>query len=213
MIDLTEKDILVVKQPSVWDTGNSILYRMCKKYPKHDDDGEIIAKIWLIGRSYAASVERRRNASEINDDFYAEVVAPAMKKAKIDSWLASINKRAEPGDPQTVVVHKKFMDILNSISDLNKRALASKYLHFHNPNVFFIYDSRVRKAITKVVPRLNYIPAIEVDEYDKEYRDYVRRCVWLHNKIGEVFNKRLSPREVDTLLINLTNNESRIQFG
>lgn len=209
MTNLTEKDILSAKQPSVWDKGNSVLYEMCKRYPSHDDEGEIIAKIWLIGRSYAASIERRRKAQEINDDFYAEVVAPAMNKAKIDLWLASIKSKSNPGDPQTIIVHKKLMDLFYLISGLEKRSLASKYLHFHKPKHFYIYDSRVRKAITKVVPRLNKIPVIDVDDYDKEYRDYVRRCVWLHNNINKMFNINMSPREIDSLLINIADKERR----
>ncbi len=44
--------------------GNGILYDMCKKYPRHNNESEIIAKIWIIGRSYAASIERNRNRDE-----------------------------------------------------------------------------------------------------------------------------------------------------
>jgi len=39
--------------------GNAILYKLCNDYPMNDDVNGMIAKLWLIGRSYAASPERR----------------------------------------------------------------------------------------------------------------------------------------------------------
>jgi len=62
MRQITKEDIEAVRTPWVWDLGNRILYDMCQSYPGHSKDDEIVAKIWLIGRSYAASIERRRNA-------------------------------------------------------------------------------------------------------------------------------------------------------
>ena len=61
-----------------WTFANGILYQMCKENPSHDDRNVIVGKIWLIGRSYAAAIERRKNASDSNDDFYYNVVAPKM---------------------------------------------------------------------------------------------------------------------------------------
>jgi len=43
---------------TIWDTANGILYGLCRKYPGHTDDAIIVAKLWLIGRSYAAAIER-----------------------------------------------------------------------------------------------------------------------------------------------------------
>ncbi|MBB6698663.1 hypothetical protein [Clostridium algidicarnis] len=54
-----------------WSFGNEILYEMCGKNRKHKNADVVVGKVWLIGRSYAASIERRKNASEIDsgDDF------------------------------------------------------------------------------------------------------------------------------------------------
>lgn len=41
-----------------WSFGNQILYDMCLKNPSHTNENVIIGKIWLIGRSYAAAIER-----------------------------------------------------------------------------------------------------------------------------------------------------------
>jgi len=44
---------------TAWDFGNQVLYDMCRANPQHKEDRIIIGKIWLIGRSYAAAIERR----------------------------------------------------------------------------------------------------------------------------------------------------------
>jgi threonyl-tRNA synthetase len=40
--------------------GNQILYDMCKQCPTHTDKDKFASKMWLIGRTYAASPERHQ---------------------------------------------------------------------------------------------------------------------------------------------------------
>jgi hypothetical protein len=200
---ITKCDIDAVRGCSVWDLGNGVLYDLCRNFPGHKTIDEIIAKIWLIGRSYAASIERRKNAKPEDGDFYETTVAPRMKQAGIDEWLAALSKSDLPGNPMVISIHKKLMDLFESMTELNKRSLASKYLHFHVPEIFFIYDSRARRAITKVVPRLNLLPDIAADHYDTEYKDFVRRCVWLLDEIRSSHQVVLTPRQIDKLLLNV----------
>lgn len=209
MREITQSDIDSIRAHWIWDLGNRILYDLCRQHPAHYRDDEIVAKLWLIGRSYAASIERRRNAKEIGDNFYEKIVAPAIRNSGVDPWLASIRQADEPGASISIAVHKRLMDLFHSITALEKRSLASKYLHFHKPDVFFIYDSRARQSITKVVPRLSQIPGIETDEFDPEYRDFVRRCVWLRNHIQIALATKLTPREIDKLLLMIANDEMR----
>jgi hypothetical protein len=213
MRQITKADIDSIRAPWVWDLGNRILYDMCRVHPGHSKDDEIVAKVCIIGRTYAASIERRRNTKNTGDNFYEAVVAPAMRKHPIDSWLTSIKKTDTPGSVKTIVIHKRLMDLFRSITDLDKRSLASKYLHFHKPYAFFIYDSRTRQSITKVVPRLNEIPELEADAFDIEYRDFVRRCVWLRDNVLKTLGTELTPREIDKLLLMITDNEIRARIG
>lgn len=209
MRQITKEDIDAIRTPSVFDLGKDILYDMCQAHPGHSEDDEIVAKIWLIGRSHAAAIERRRNAKNIGEDFYEAKVAPAMQNKQIDLWLGSIQQTDKSGSAKTVEIHKKLMDLFHSITGLYKRSLASKYLHFHKRDAFFIYDSRARQSITKVVPPLNEIPELETGEYDPEYRDFVRRCVWLRNKVQKTLGTGLTPREIDKLLLMITDDEIR----
>ncbi|MFH1080484.1 MAG: hypothetical protein V1766_09535 [Pseudomonadota bacterium] len=203
MRSITKKDIDAIRKPSVFDLGKNILYDMCRDHPGHSKDEEIVAKVWLIGRSHAAAIERRRNAN-IGEDFYKTRVVPAMRNKRIDSWLGSIKQTEKSGSTETVEIHKKLMVMFHSITDLDKRSLASKYLHFHKPDAFFIYDSRARQSISKVVPPLNKIPELKTKKCDPEYRDFVRRCVWLRDEVQKNFGTELTPWEIDKLLLKIT---------
>ncbi len=203
MREITRDDVASARKPWVWDLGNKVLYDLCRSHFTHKTDEDIIAKVWLIGRSYAASIERRRNKTDENDDFYEGTVAPSVRKSGIDCWLAQVS-HAVPGSPETIVVHKQLMDLFESMTALNKRSLASKYLHFHLPDSFFIYDSRARQGVTKVVPRLDKVPDIQAPECDTEYKDFVRRCAWLRQHICERHGISLAPRELDKLLLTIT---------
>jgi len=76
--------IQLIERGTVWNLGNDVLYQLCKKYPEHKTPEEIAAKIWLIGRAYAAAIERRKNKDEENDAFYESTVLPIMQRSALD---------------------------------------------------------------------------------------------------------------------------------
>ena len=165
---------------SLWDFGDSILYDMCRQNPEHKRDGVIIGKVWLIGRSYAAAIERRRDGIYKGTDFYRDVVAPKMKEfgPKLDKRIARINS----GKADTAYIletHKLLTDVFSEMTALNKRSLASKYLHFHCPASIYIYDSRARQAINKLVRRPDKSILRTCTVYDDEYADFCCRVAEL----------------------------------
>jgi len=42
-----EKLVKEALGPSTWDFGNKVLYDLCESYPSHENDNQIIGKIWL----------------------------------------------------------------------------------------------------------------------------------------------------------------------
>ncbi|MDP2787599.1 MAG: hypothetical protein Q8O79_05940 [Pseudomonadota bacterium] len=218
-IAVTTAQIKLANESSVWDLANDVLYRLCRESPCHKSDAEIIAKVWLIGRSYAAAIERRKPGDKADKDakiptadrFYEEIVAPAIRESDIDDWLSSLPDDEAPGSPRTIEVHYKLMKKFGEIAGDNKRSLASKYLHFHKPDVFFIYDSRARSAITKIegLPRLSQIPPMNTDGADLEYKDFVRRCVRFRQDVFEKHGIKLPPRQLDKLLLMLAETSHR----
>lgn len=193
-----------------WALGNSILYDLCKNHPKHKTDEEIAAKIWLIGRAYAASIERRKNKTNINDDFYTDIVIPKIKHSDIDKWLNECEKTKEK--ELCLAVHKKVTNLFKSISGLEKRSLASKYLHFHLPQQFFIYDSRAVSSIKYLLRDLKLEKTrIEIDESnsDKEYALFYSKCILVRDAIQKQYKIFLSTRQLDSLLIDTGNRNLR----
>ena len=186
-----------------WDLGNQVLYDLCTKHPKHRSPAEVIAKVWLIGRSYAAAIERRRERSDENDDFYVEKVAPAIIGSNIDNWISdvSVHGRISIGSKTSALfAHHQVTKLFSDITGLEKRSLASKYLHFHQPELFFIYDTRAVEALRKLSSPVGRATK-KSEESDNEYRKLVEKCLRLQSFIQNEFNVSLTPREIDKLLL------------
>jgi len=134
-VTLRIKELVQLAQsPSQWDLGNNVLYKLCRQYPVHHCQQAVIAKIWLIGRSYAAAIERRRKFRKLtNDAFYNEKAAPKIIGSSIDAWIAKAAKvpRLDTKSLPTILeVHAEVTNLFSRLSGLDQRALASKYLHF-----------------------------------------------------------------------------------
>src|SRR6266704_2598979 len=135
----------------VWDLGNQVLYDLCAANRQHIRDDVIIAKVWLIGRTYAAAIERRPDKGDaVGDAFYETKVAPQIRDSDIDKWFGALDNSSNKDMTLNLETHKRIMGLFTEISGLEKRSLASKYLHFHFPSRFYIYDSRACKAISEL---------------------------------------------------------------
>lgn len=163
-----------------WSIGNQVLYDLCRRYPRHDVDAEIVAKIWLIGRAYAASIERGRGKAAdsglSNDRFYTEAVPKALRTSCIDEKLEALAKLKMTNESNVGPVldtHAHLVHLFHGLTNKSKRSLASKYLHFHRSDLFFIYDSRAVQGI-----RALGIPArtLDVPPERRSRVRAVRRC-------------------------------------
>jgi len=203
--DLSEFNNLKNKK---WMLGNNILYKMCLDHPNHTDIEEIRAKIWLIGRSYAASIERRSksNNKHINDDFYDYVVNEFVKFNKetgFDSKLQALKNKEfnEETLKDILAIHGELTKFFYKLTGKEKRSLASKYLHFHVP-IFPIYDSRANNSINQI------IKGKEEDSEligDQEYSKFCYKVLFLYNLIKEKTGKNPTLREIDTFLVQIAN--------
>ena len=189
-----------------WSIGNQVLYDLCLRYPYHAVDAEIVAKIWLIGRAYAASIERGRGKAAdsglSNDRFYTEAVPKALQESRLDEKLKALANLRETNTSNTGPVldaHAHLVHLLHALTSKNKRSLAAKYLHFHRPDLFFIYDSRAVSGIRALgISRR----AIDVPSgADREYARFVGAAIGVREHVHSQFRKRLSPREIDRLLL------------
>jgi hypothetical protein len=211
---ISKKDVARAAANWDWDLGNSVLYDLCRKYPEHKNRPEVMAKIWLIGRSYSASIERRKNVDKQAGPFFRVQVAPKIKKSRIDSWITSLAKIStidETNAHKIIRVHAKVMRLFEQISGQEKRSLASKYLHFHKPNLFFIYDSQAKNglsSLSSILPRSTRSEEIG----DKEYRIFVEKCLVVRNYVSKRYpGFNLNPRQLDKLLLALSGRKNKAE--
>lgn len=203
-------------KPDLGKVGNGILYDMCARYPYHDNESEIIAKVWLIGRAYAASIERNKNKDNISDDFYADIVAPKFKNHfdKLLLKIRNISTVKEDDIGAILKTHKKVVDFIYEITKDNKRSFTSKYLHFHFPSLFFIYDSRVARVINKIFKEIGGTQkdvkrlTDSLREYDSAYANFFVRCFYFW-KFCEKERNHLDIRQIDSFLIQRANEKIR----
>ncbi len=203
-------DIDNALQSNEWDFGNKVLYELCAKNFNHKDDDKIIAKVWLIGRAYAAAIERRRNKTDINDDFYINKVAPLFKNSKLDKLLESIKTERKINSEnlmKILSIHYYLMHEIKKITEIEKRSFCSKYLHFHLPELFFIYDSRALSALRKFSSREpnKFFSQTIAENVDNEYAKFFVKCLVLKNQIEKEYNLKLTNRQFDKLLISTAN--------
>lgn len=207
--DLFEKN----KENFRWKFCTEVLYEMCKKKPKHEDPDIIASKFLIIGRTYAAAVERN-NGKDIkpNDDFYYDDVVKSIMgiKDELDESIWQLNKpkgNIKDNIKDVLETHYLLMDKISfemSTKDGEtkkmKRSLASKYLHFHCPEMFFIYDERAKQAVNKIlksIGKLKSSPDNNPDcKCDKEYKEFVYKCLTLQEILGNP-----TPQEFDGFLL------------
>ena len=134
--------------------GNEVLYRMCEEQPLHTVTNIIRDKIWLIGRAYSAAIERKAGK-----DFNSSVAADVIKASDIDTQISMLRAIKRPTIENLHILltaHKKLTEIFKEVTGLEKRSLASKYLHFHAPKAVFIYDSIAKRKLLEIVGKQKF---------------------------------------------------------
>lgn len=197
---LPTEDDMLKSECSIEFLGNNILYNMCSAYPSHSVGEEVHSKLWLIGRSYAAALERNTQKRLTKDIYRATVAALINGGNEFDEM---INKLKPISDEKTLnealAVHKKLLDIFSNTTGMEKRSLASKYLHFHRRDVFYIFDSRASTALSRHVKG----SLKSQSQYDNEYYKFCTKAFAFKIAIKEGYGRELDPRELDNLLTYL----------
>ncbi|WP_131707548.1 hypothetical protein [Chryseobacterium angstadtii] len=192
---------------TIWDFGNEILYNLCKEHFEHLNEEVIITKTLFIGRIYAAAIERRKiKIDQINNDnFYITKVAPAFKNSNLDSNLKILKNSSLNNIWEILTTHKELQNILKKITNLDKRSFSSKYLHFHLPDLFFIYDTRAVNSMNENYPQKipnKYREIINSEHVDREYAKFFCKCLLLKEQLESESTETITPRILDNILIH-----------
>lgn len=198
-----------------WTVGNDVLYEMCRRHPRHERKSEVVAKLWLIGKSYSAALDRGRSRAGgdrvSSDDFYCEYAAPHVMRSDMDARLAELPLEVELSKPMLAPVlqaHRVLVDVFKAVAGKSHRSLASKYLHFHRPDLFFIYDSRACAALDNVEPTSSKVRMGR--SVDLPYATFVYRAMRYRERLTHRFGVRLTPRELDRLFLRTRVPASRL---
>ncbi len=103
--------------------------------------------------------------------------------------------------------HGYLVKLFERLTTKGKRSLASKYLHFHRPDLFFIYDSRAASSIRRLG-----MAQIEIEApptADAQYAKFVGAALGVSHHVSKKFRKTLSPRQLDRLLLTAFANPSQ----
>lgn len=190
-----------------WDHGNDILYEIVANTPTHTSRSTVFTKVLFIGRIYAAAVERRKKHTKLPTvKFYTEKVWPTFRDMKLDESIAQAKKlsidREEDLD-EILLLHGKLVKGLSKITNVDKRSFASKYLHFHLPNHYFLYDTRAIKAVKKIPVEMPAKAAKKKYKkgIDRAYADYFYKCLAIRKLASKTENGYPIPRVVDNYLL------------
>lgn len=188
--------------------GTDVLYRMCEAAPTHVDVPTTISKLWLIGRSYAAALERRRDKATHQEPYLRTARALQADRAWADQLEAvrGFSTDVDAYGAENVALLVQTVDALaehfNEHTGLRKTSLASKYIHFHQPRVP-IYDSYSDKALTRYVGRRDVPADLSVLWTEGKYGRHVARFVTaLRTLAGRGFN--VNAAKLDIFLLHLT---------
>lgn len=190
----------------VWAVGDAVLYRLCREYPHHADVQEVVAKLWLVGRAYSAAIERRPVTQGVVKESmkaYYRRAAEALIASEIDAAIAAL-----PSNPpesledvgRTLPIHMHVMGCIKSVSNADQRSFASKYLHFHRPDWFVMFDSVAVRGLCRLLGRA---PSRQLRSplSDAEYTRFVARAWQLRHYLESLSDSSLTLRALDRLLL------------
>lgn len=202
---ISKKDLAKARASKHSDLMNEVLYDLAHKYPAHTDEAQIYAKVVIIGRTYAAALERGADHDKMEGKFYADKIVPAIKDSSLDRLIEdtkNIRKITAKSLGIVLTTHKAVTDILKKHTGKSNRSFVSKYLHFHCKNAFFIYDSIAKKRLSDLEQCLDYkYELTDSVDTDKEYERFCLKCLALRDAIESKHNVTLTPREMDNLLL------------
>ncbi len=125
------------------DIGNKTLYALCEKYPLYDNPSEdaLSGQIWLIGRSYAASPERRHYKKDKKpikpelhqsgnglDTFFKSLAQELLKDSEFEKIIHFIKDNRERNydfdySEKDIGLLLQVGDIVNSFNSVLKEAI------------------------------------------------------------------------------------------
>jgi hypothetical protein len=185
---------------------DDILYAMCRKWPSHNDLSAVQSKVILIGRTFAAGLERKGGKDKRTG--ILETVANILFRNR--SWLDAEILRLRPSRTLTVETTEKISSLHGHTvhllregtkSGMNFRSFVSKYLHFHIP-IVPIFDSRALQILDEWYPWTEFRDWVKMPrrKYDPVYARFLGQFVLYFSDLNEL-KLRPTVKSADQYLI------------
>jgi hypothetical protein len=201
---LTREFITDALAESILEPRMRALYELCFMHRHHFRDDIVADKLRMLVRLCAERGIMMR-------DFSPEYVAHRLGRAEVDRWFGGLATAEKLDVALLLEVHKHMMRVLDDLSEPEARSLASKYLHFHFPELFFVFDSRVEAAaMTLGEGECGYLALTEHDPIYGRFYACARKMV---EKMTPLVGRRLSPRELDRVLRAWNVGEEAVAMG
>ncbi len=187
--------------------SNEVLYRMCAEHPSHSDVDIVESKLGLIGRAYAATMERKAT-TKTGEKFDLHDAAHKVVKfgSELDERISELQKVGRPEFKNAHILlstHAWLTARFEELTSLEKRSLASKYLHFHAPLSVFIFDSLAKRSLREKRQALlvgRKEPTLTSPEADKDYLSFTRDCLLFREEKERELGRSISARRLDSFL-------------
>jgi hypothetical protein len=178
-----------------WERIDEWLYGLCAS-SGHSAREDVMAKVTIVGRTYAAGLERHVVLSAGQSDRLSVVTDHLVAHGdEVEAQLARLGRATGALTPDRLTaiagVHGWFTRLLAEVCRTAPRSFASKYLHFHCPDVL-VYDSYATAALCADFPLAPGVrPFPEPAGADAEYHAY---CCRFWNLYRRARAQGLSPR-------------------
>lgn len=191
------------------DIGNKTLYALCEEYPLYDNPSEdaLSGQIWLIGRSYAASPERRHYKKD------KKPIKPELHQSGngLDTFFKSLAKE--------LLKNQGFQDIINFIKDNREKHYDFDYsekdigLLLQVGDIVNSFNNVLKEAIKRVDNEdLKNYPDAEINDFPSFSSKYMhfqlKNIVFIKDSISESHLSKMGIKAVNDDLKSAIKNES-----
>jgi hypothetical protein len=172
-----------------WSLLDDTIYRLCRENPDNLSRPSVFAKVFVIGRSYQAGVERKVRAPVAPNNSIAQVAECLLRHGrKLNEWIGSLSGNIDAADLRAgIEVHGRILKLLAPVARKlrSPRSFVSNYLHFHNAGVP-IYSSFADWNLKRLVPWDDALDLFNSSKAaDLEYDRHVKRFLGLCSIIRE----------------------------
>jgi len=213
MIDVKQYKKACKYYKETWELLNDVLYQLCRDNHGHSSLSVIIAKFYIIGRTYATGIERiRRNLDNEKSDLRDLSKYILENRKSVEPIFEKLSEVREPLSIENLKVivkmHGKFLNLLTAnLQGGAPRSFASKYLHFHCPAVP-IFDSIANGEISRGQRWNTQFELFPMPEGADQ--DYYRFAMRFWRCYSDAKEKRLYPcpdvRLIDNYLLYMADN-------